>query len=99
MAGNEASLYSGLKPPARRELDKKLQEDTKPDPKAEDVLLIIADMKNKVASTADLLVDDSMIPEAKMRKMERRIDEYKLLNELDGRFRKLLGLKPERGKS
>lgn len=98
MSRDTASLYSGLTPPARREIVAKAEESGKPEPKAEMVLDEIARMKAEVMDVRTLVLDDTVTEEIKLRRLERMRERYDDLLTLEGRMQKLLGVKPVRGK-
>jgi predicted transcriptional regulator len=92
MSRNDGALYSGLASPARLRTEKKKEEVTKLDPKAEAVLEELAKMKAQVTNVESILVDDSLTLEQRVRQVERMRDRYEDLNNLEKRMKTLLGV-------
>lgn len=90
---NDGYLHSGLQPPVRKQQLKAKEEETKLEPKAEAVLTEIAKIKAELVSVEHLLLDDSLIPETRLRKVQRLKDQYDIVNRLETRMKKLLGVK------
>lgn len=92
MSRNDGALYSGLASPARLRTEKKKEEVTKLDPKAEAVLEEIAKMKAQITSVESVLIDESLTDEQRIRQMERMRDRYTDLSSLEKRMKTLLGV-------
>jgi len=91
---NDASLYSGLTAPVRREKLEQAAQENKPDGKADMVLSEIAALKAAAMDVSKIVLDDSLPNEAKLRQLERMKERYADLNTLERRMQKLLGVKP-----
>lgn len=98
MSKDTGALYSGLTPPARRELVEKAEQTTKLEPKAEMVLDEIARLKAEAMNINHIVLDDSIDNDVKLKKLERMRERYNDLVILESRMQKLLGVKPSRGK-
>lgn len=92
------SLYSGLTPPVRREQVAKQEETAKPDARAEMVLDEIAKLKAEAMNINQIVLDDTVDNEVKLKTLERMRERYNDLNTLEVRMQKLLGVKPKRGR-
>jgi hypothetical protein len=92
MSRNDGALYSGLASPARLRTEKKKEEVTKLDPKAEAVLEEIARMKAGVMSIENVLKDNTVDMEQRIRELDRMRDQYDFLTSLEKRMKTLLGV-------
>ena len=96
---NDGILYSGLTAPVRRERLEQEQSETKPDGKAEMVLDEIARLKAEAMDISNIVVDETIADDVKLRKLERMRERFNDLVILERRMQKLLGVKPTRGRS
>lgn len=90
---NDSMLYSGLTAPIRRERVEKEQQESKPDAKAEMVLEEIARLKLEAMDIRNIVTDESIADDVKLRKLERMRERFNDLHVLERRMQKLLGVK------
>jgi chromosome segregation ATPase len=92
MSRDDSMLYSGLSSTRKVELKKAKEETTKLEPKAEDVLKVLAEMKAEVTSVDRIVLDETITEDAKLRRIERIRGDYELLTKLEKRMKQLLGV-------
>jgi hypothetical protein len=90
---NDASLYSGMTSPARQAVVAKKAEETRPDPKAEDVLVLIAKERAALMSIEHIVIGIDMSDDEVRRKLQSVRDQYEFLNRLERKMKQLLGIK------
>ncbi len=90
---NDAALYTGLSSPARREQLKAKTDEPKLDPKAEDILTLLTQLKAEAMDVRTIVLDEATPDDVKLKKIERMRERYDDLNKLEVRFKKLLGIK------
>jgi hypothetical protein len=96
---NDGLLYSGLTAPVRREKLEQTQTESKLDGKAEMVLDEIAKLKAAAMDISNVVLDESIADDVKLRKLERMRERFNDLAVLERRMQKLLGVKPTRGRA
>lgn len=93
MSRNDNLLGLGMSSAAARQAKQAKEEVTKLPPKGDEVLTEIAKMKSAVVSIEHVITDPSITEEAKLKQIEAIKIKYDILNELERRMKRILGVK------